>query len=194
MHCSSSGCSETPVVYLLSAKRNRCVGEQHLCKHHGEEFISHYYSVAYIGGRNVTGSDSVAHFDVELVAIEEGREQHGIYLRDVSGYEQFVFSIGWFEATALARNLKHEKSFRPLTHQAFADAIVALGGQLQDVLVDGFNDKGGYYVAKLRIQQMGRTVAVDVRPSDALSMAVLNDVPILISRDVVRSDVPHIRR
>ena len=41
------------------------------------------------------------------------------------------------------------------------------------------------YEAKLHIQQMNATLTVDVRPSDAVVLAVVSEAPIIVSNNVL---------
>jgi len=107
-------------------------------------------------------------------------------LRNVGGEYRFFMLTGMLEAWALSYNLKNEVLSRPLTHKALSNAITALGGTLQDVVLDYFDEANKWYHAKLRIVNAHRLVAVDVRPSDAFNMAVVCKVPILILAEVLK--------
>jgi len=187
VNCSWGGCGQHAVVHLLSAKQYRCIDEQHLCERHGREFMAEYHAVAYPAGLRSADDSALVQLDVELLAIYEGSNEQGIYLRDVNGSERFFMLIGTVEAWALCYCLKHETSLRPMTHQTLSNTIAALGGRVKDALLDEFSESPRCYHAKLRIEVAGKTVAVDVRPSDAFCVATLNAVPILILGHVMRS-------
>jgi bifunctional DNase/RNase len=68
-----------------------------------------------------------------------------------------------------------------------ATAIVSLGGRLQYVEIDKFFPAEKIYEAKLHIRQMNTQIIVDVRPSDALILAIICDVPIIVSEEVLTS-------
>jgi hypothetical protein len=63
------------------------------------------------------------------------------------------------------------------------DAIDALGGVLQDVLISELENQT--YYTDLRIRQNDQLVLVDTRPSDAFVLAVLANKPIFISDKVL---------
>lgn len=184
MRCSRQGCNETAILHFISAKEYVCLDEQHLCEAHGREFIAHYHSIAYPIGSRSTRTHALARFDIELLVIYEHSDEQGIYLRKFGGVERFFMLIGTVEAWALSYNLKHEQSARPLTHQALGSLIVVLGGQLQDVLVDYFDETAKCYHAKLRIQHGNRLLNLDVRPTDAFNVAVVCNVPILLAQNL----------
>jgi bifunctional DNase/RNase len=121
--------------------------------------------------------------DVSRVIISEIHEQQVVVLREVGGDRSFPIMIGIFEATGLDRTLKNLPSPRPLTHDAWAATITALGGEVQDVLIGDLRDHT--YYAEVRMRQAGRLVPVDVRPSDAFVLACKCGVPILIAEQVL---------
>ena len=69
-----------------------------------------------------------------------------------------------------------------------ASVITAMGGQLVRVVIDKyFPGQSTSYEAKLHIQHASGTVVVDVRPSDAVVLAVVTGAPIIVSNDVLRA-------
>jgi uncharacterized protein len=70
-----------------------------------------------------------------------------------------------------------------LTHDALADAIDVLGGEVQDVLISRFENQ--YHFTGLRIRQNGELVLVDMRPSDAFILAVIENKRIFVSNEVL---------
>jgi bifunctional DNase/RNase len=63
--------------------------------------------------------------------------------------------------------------------------MAALGGRLECVLVDRLLPAQRIYEAKLYIHHATGAVVVDVRISDAVILAVVSDVPIFVSDDVL---------
>ncbi len=117
--------------------------------------------------------------------ISEIHELQMLVFREVDGVRSFPLAVGIFEATSIDRRLKGLSSPRPLTFDAFAATITALSGKLRDVIINELKDTT--YYARLRILQarsfvftVHRLVEVDVRPSDAVALALAFAVPILI--------------
>jgi bifunctional DNase/RNase len=123
------------------------------------------------------------HFDIELVIISEANDSHPIYLREVAGDQSIPILTGVFEATALHRALKRLPSPRPLTHDAMAMIIRALGAEVQDVLIDKLDQH--IYHAKVRIRHGANSTVVDIRPSDAFMLAIAFDRPIFFAEGVL---------
>lgn len=67
----------------------------------------------------------------------------------------------------------------PLTHQALSNVIAALGATLEDVVIDR-DERFRWCRADLRLRVRSQPVTVDVRPSDALALATVRQVPIFI--------------
>jgi uncharacterized protein len=103
----------------------------------------------------------------------------GRVLREAGDGRTLPLVCGIFEATALDRRLKGMESPRPLTHDGWAASIEALGGEVRAVIIDDLREY--VYHAKARISQGGRLVAVDIRPSDAIVLALVCRVPILVA-------------
>src|SRR5262249_32114681 len=113
-------------------------------------------------------------------------EQQVVTLREVGGERSFSITVGIFEAAALDRKLKQLPSPRPVTFDAWASTITALGGELEDVFITELRDY--IYFARLRIRQhppLDRLVEVDLRPSDAFIMAIHHRVPIFVNDQVL---------
>jgi bifunctional DNase/RNase len=125
----------------------------------------------------------VVEVDVSRLVISEVHEQQVVVLGEVGGDRSFPIMIGIFEATGIVRTLKGLASPRPLTHDAWASTITALGGGVQDVLIGDLRDFT--YYAEVRVRQGGRLVPVDVRPSDAFHLACKCGVPILVADQVL---------
>ena len=118
------------------------------------------------------------------VAICEYSTAQTVFFREVNGRREFPLTVGLFEATTIDRACRRVPSPRPLTHELVAQAVEALGGSFVDVLIDRL--EGRVFFAKIRINQNGKIVLLDARPSDAVAIALSRRPPlkILISRSV----------
>ncbi|MGE5194881.1 MAG: bifunctional nuclease family protein [Deltaproteobacteria bacterium] len=106
-------------------------------------------------------------------------------MSEVSGLRRFWIAIGYAESGLLYWRFERKSFGRPLTHDAMATTISALGGKLREVLIDEFLPAQHVFHAKLRIAHSRDVVAVDVRPSDAIIMAMVCNVPIFVAHDVL---------
>jgi bifunctional DNase/RNase len=119
------------------------------------------------------------------IIISEINEQQVIYLKEVEGDRSFPILIGIYEAGAIDRRVKRQKSQRPLTHDLLVNSIEALGGELDSVVINELRDHT--YFAQLRVRMNGEIVEIDARPSDAIAVAVTCNpiLPIYVSEEVL---------
>jgi uncharacterized protein len=121
--------------------------------------------------------------ELRRIVISEVDDHQVIFLKEFEGDRSFPIMIGLFEATSIDRRVRGVSVPRPLTHDLISSVIDAMGGELQDVLINELRDHT--YFAKLRIRQDGELQEVDCRPSDAIAMAVAAKVPIFVNEDVL---------
>jgi len=183
MRCGAEGCSERAVVHLTWTEMRLCHLEQHLCEQHAKSVLLNHDFGQSVGVGEPAYTPGARCIDIELIVISEIHDQQVVYLKEVDGRRFFPLLIGIFEATSLDRQIKEFQSPRPLTHDAMFDAIAALGGVVQDVIITDFEEHTHY--ADLRIRQNDQIVRVDIRPSDAFVLAVLANKPIFISDKVL---------
>jgi bifunctional DNase/RNase len=205
MRCQE--CQGDAVLHITEAHRRSAVGERHLCEEHAHRYLDAHPPPAPGHGwaarpskersqgiRTASAVEGITdtparrapgevEVDVVRLITSEIHEQQVVFLHEVRGDRQFPMICGIFEATALDRTLKGLPAPRPLTHDTWAATVVALGGQVRDVLV---NDLREYiYYTAVRIRQRGDVVAVDCRPSDAFVLALKCGVPILVAERVL---------
>ncbi|XVH31535.1 bifunctional nuclease family protein [Haloferacaceae archaeon DSL9] len=93
------------------------------------------------------------------------------------------------QAQSIRLALSGEQFERPLTHDLLVDMITEFGGAIDDIRIDDLAD--GTFFAKVDAVRYedGRpdTFAFDARPSDAISLAVRVECPILVSDEVLDS-------
>lgn len=183
--CAVAECKQKAIVHFCLALRKR-VKEARCCEKHVQAFLDEYYGTERTGeGTPQVRADAVG-FDIELV-IYDGRPDKWCQfsLREVGGSRRFDCQVGPFEASSLGWELEQLAVPRPLTHRAMASLITALGGLLECVVIDKFFPAERMYEAKLHIQLTNKTLVVDVRPSDAVTLALVCNVPIFVSNDVL---------
>lgn len=115
--------------------------------------------------------------------ITETRDEQVIMLREVNGSRSFPIVIGNYEAITLNRKLNNVKTPRPLTHDLIENVLKGLNAALTKVVVSQI--KNNTFYAKLVLQQNGREIEIDSRPSDAIILATLLKSPIYVNEDVL---------
>ena len=185
--CYFPGCMQNASVRTYPVWKRRVVNEAMYCEEHAQVFLANYCNQQLSGeGPPQSWGDAVG-FDIELLLCDDRPDKPCWFsLREVGGSRRLDCQTGIFEAAALQRELERLSAPRPLTHRAMASVITALGGRLECVVIDKFfPTQEVAYEAKLHIQQKDTTILVDVRPSDAVVLAVTCDVPIAVSNSVL---------
>ncbi|MDB5327524.1 MAG: hypothetical protein JWM57_3093, partial [Phycisphaerales bacterium] len=100
------------------------------------------------------------------------------------GERSFPIVIGSTEASAIDRRLKGIPAPRPLTHDLLANAIEALGGKLEAIEINNLQEHT--FFARLHVRQNGNLLKIDSRPSDAIALGVVGNVPILVADHVLK--------
>lgn len=117
-----------------------------------------------------------------MIINETAREQYMV-LREKDGERALSIAIGPFEAQAIDRAIKHQSMPRPLTHDLLLNALAALGAHVQAAVIEAL--QGDTYHARLDLSGLAGPIRVDARPSDAVALAILADVPILVDEQVM---------
>ncbi len=106
-----------------------------------------------------------------------------VVLKEKDAERFLTIWIGADVADAIALRLQDIAVPRPQTHDLLYSMIGELGGTVKSVVVNDLKDDT--FFAKVMIEQDGRTLEVDSRPSDAIALAVRAEVPIFVADDVL---------
>ena len=87
------------------------------------------------------------------------------------------------EAAAIERRLKNITIHRPQTHDLLSNVIEDMGGRLDRIVISDLRDDT--FFALLVVEQDGRWVEIDSRPSDAIALGITNDIPIYVEEHVL---------
>jgi len=107
---------------------------------------------------------------VESVRVHMLSSRHVVILKETERDRYLPIWIGPWEASAIAMKLQGLAPDRPLTHDLFAAALEGLGARVDRVIISSLAEET--FHARLLLEQDGRTVEVDARPSDSLALAV----------------------
>jgi len=107
---------------------------------------------------------------VESVRVHMLSSRHVVILKETEQERYLPIWIGPWEASAIAMKLQGLTADRPLTHDLFAAALEALDARVDRVVISALAEET--FHARLFLEQAGRAVEVDARPSDALALAV----------------------
>ena len=123
---------------------------------------------------------------LEGVRMEYPSQKPIILLKEVTGDRFLPIWVGEFEASAIALELADFKTPRPMTHDLIIGIIRELGAIVDFMAVtDIINDT--FYATLNLINQTKQSVSVDLRPSDAIAIAVRSKCPIFASKFVLEN-------
>jgi bifunctional DNase/RNase len=122
---------------------------------------------------------------VESIRVNMANYKRVVMLKEKESTRYLPIWIGHFEADAIAIPMQKVPINRPLTHDLLRSAIEELGARLEHVLIHDLADETFY--AWLVINQDGRSINVDARPSDAIALAIRANVPIYVEEKVLDS-------
>jgi len=91
-------------------------------------------------------------------------------------------AVGVGEARSIISALQGFDPQRPMTHDLCTNIMTTLHATLKRVDIHSFHDET--FFAALTLVQNGVTFIVDARPSDAVALAVRQNVPIYLDQDV----------
>jgi bifunctional DNase/RNase len=112
---------------------------------------------------------------------------HCVVLDGVSQDVHLSIEIGGTEAVNLSATLSGVQFARPMGPQFAAGLLRALGGRVRQVRIDRLVavPGGPAYGATVEVEGPSGVELVDARPSDALNLAALDPVPILVAGEVL---------
>lgn len=108
-----------------------------------------------------------------------------VILKDAENKLTLPIWIGLMEATAMATELEGIKMARPMTHDLLRRIITDLGGAIESIEVTDLKDNT--YYAAIHLQAGDKTLIIDSRPSDAISLALRTQSPIFVAKKVLET-------
>ena len=93
------------------------------------------------------------------------------------------FFISPEQATAIQEGLSNATRIRPMTHDILVDIIE--GFEIRPIMVKITTLSDNTYFAELTLQEWNRFLIVDIRPSDAVAIAVRTNTPIYVNEELV---------
>lgn len=129
--------------------------------------------------------------DIETIIMAAGPVPSVIVLRERNesaddGTPQRALSIqtGSFEAAAISRGIDRTEEPRPITHDLMNATLSALGAKVERVEINRV-DAPVFFADLVVLDEDGKELSIDARPSDALALAVRVNAPIYVEDDVM---------
>lgn len=110
------------------------------------------------------------------LGIDSSNNSPVVLLKEKDGERILPIWIGPSEASAIAMEISGVKFKRPLTHDLFKHCLVELGVTIENVFIHDLKDNT--YYARIILDQDGKRVELDARPSDSIALAIRMKAPI----------------
>ncbi len=122
--------------------------------------------------------------EMEVLGVADLDEESSmVVLRQKGGGSVLPIFIGRNEGHAIDLRLRHARHPRPLTHDLLSKAIEALGAKVVRIEIAAVKDE--VFRAVIHLEQGGRALQLDARPSDSIALALGTEAPILVARRVL---------
>src|SRR5438094_970895 len=105
-----------------------------------------------------------------------------LLLKERTGERVLPVGIGPLEAQAIVMPLQGVHPPRPMTHDIFVEIVASLGGHLRRVEITELIEST--FHARLMLETGGHERSYDIRPSDAVALAVRTETPIFVAEAV----------
>lgn len=119
----------------------------------------------------------------DVVGVRPTERGHAVVLR--AGQRALPIFVGETEGLSIQLRLSGERFHRPLTHDLLDAALAELGGTIESVRVERYEEQTFYAVVVL--QHAATRHELDSRTSDAIALALGHDVPIYVRSSVLDS-------
>lgn len=106
-----------------------------------------------------------------------------IILKDLEEKSALPIWVGLIEASAIATELENIKLSRPMTHDLMKTMLDSLDVKVEKITVSELHDNTFY--AHIILDQNGKKLDLDSRPSDAIALALRTKAPIFVDKKVI---------
>ncbi len=122
--------------------------------------------------------------NLEGIRIEQPSQKPIILLKEDNGDRFLPIWVGNFEASAIALEMVNFKSPRPMTHDLIVNIFKAFNIRLKRVVVSRLVKETFFAFLDLQ-KDNDENIIMDLRPSDAIAIAVRIKSPIYVSQEVL---------
>lgn len=106
-----------------------------------------------------------------------------IMLRDPGSEAVLPIWVGLYEANAIALQLENISTPRPMTHDLLKNLLAQLHARVEKIVITELKENTFY--ALIHLDQEGKALTIDSRPSDAIALALRVGAPIFVEEDVI---------
>lgn len=124
---------------------------------------------------------------IDSIRVSLMSQHRVVILRDQQSDRYLPIWIGQAEADAITVELQQMEYSRPLTHDLLKSVIENMGGEIKHIIINHLNTEDDIFYANIVIDQDGKEVRVDARPSDSIALAVRAKVSIFVADAVMEA-------
>lgn len=106
-----------------------------------------------------------------------------LLLREINGHDTLPIWIGKPEADSIALAMGKIVTPRPMTHDLIKNVVRELKMKITKVVISDIIDNT--YYAGIYVDQGGKEISIDSRPSDAIAVALRVNAPIFVEEHVI---------
>lgn len=121
---------------------------------------------------------------IERVTLDTASNRFVVILKDDSHERWLPIVVGPAEAQAIALQLEHVSTPRPMTHDLLRNILNMLQAEVTKVVINSLRDNT--YFASIDFKTGGSSYEIDARPSDAIALALRTDTPIFVDEQVMK--------
>ena len=120
---------------------------------------------------------------IDSVRVNLMSPQRLVVLREQHGERYLPIWVGPYEAEAITVALQEVEISRPLTHDLIRNMLATFNARI--LRIEIVNLREDIFYGNIIVEQGGREIGIDSRPSDAIALAVRAHAPILVHPDVM---------
>lgn len=107
-----------------------------------------------------------------------------VILNDAERKHTLPIWIGQAEAQAIARGLSGAETERPMTHDLMVDMIDSLEAEVDSIEINSY-EESTFFASIILVDKNEVSMAIDARPSDAISIALRMEASIYVSEKIL---------
>ncbi len=120
---------------------------------------------------------------IDSLRVSLTNQQRIVVLKEVDKDRYLPIWIGPYEAESITIALQEIEVSRPQTHDLLKNVLGKLDAQLVQVVISDLKDD--IFYSTLVVKTKDKEIKIDSRPSDAISIAVREHVPIMVTAGVM---------
>jgi bifunctional DNase/RNase len=185
--CDVASCQSEPVLLFSKTEKRRLQFEKFFCEHHAHRFFDNLLVNVPVGIGTAASLDGAVAVDLEFLAYykHDINRPACIYLHEIGGRRRICFTIDQYAWSAIVAYARDRTVVPPLTHSAWAESLRLLDADLRDVLLDRKSVADEWWSAKLNLTHCRGITSFNVRPTDAILLAMNYNAPIFVAEEAI---------